>query len=282
MAYKLNMTGEQFAQKLANPQPANLLDNSDFRNPVNQRGSTTYSKSAWGGYIIDRWYVGSRESITFTINSDSCSLNGDMYQCINKTEVTEFLDGETVTLVVKADGVISWANGTVTFPGEWSAFCITEIAGGKGNTYLETDSNDNLRIYIRSYEGKTVNIEWVALYKGKYDSDTLPEYQPKGYVQELAECRRYYINGIFPVTIGSQYGGSRSLFTISIDAMVKTPNVTLSSISSQGWGNVVASNYSIGWYGLVGSTMYVNFVNSSSGDDVGKACIAYAEFSAEL
>lgn len=32
----------------------NLLDNSDFRNPVNQRGATTVSE---GGYFIDRWAV---------------------------------------------------------------------------------------------------------------------------------------------------------------------------------------------------------------------------------
>jgi hypothetical protein len=32
----------------------------------------------------------------------------------------------------------------------------------------------------------------VALYEGSYTADTLPEYQPKGYAAELAECRRYY------------------------------------------------------------------------------------------
>ena len=34
-------------------QPRNLLDNSDFRNPVNQRGAKSYSVS---GYTIDRWF----------------------------------------------------------------------------------------------------------------------------------------------------------------------------------------------------------------------------------
>ena len=32
----------------------NLLDNSDFRNPVNQRGATSYSGSV---YTIDRWFL---------------------------------------------------------------------------------------------------------------------------------------------------------------------------------------------------------------------------------
>ena len=40
--------------------------------------------------------------------------------------------------------------------------------------------------------GTTWNIKWVALYEGEYTIDTLPEYQPKGYAAELAECQRYY------------------------------------------------------------------------------------------
>ena len=40
----------------------NLLDNSDFTNPVNQRGQASYTMSANGGYTIDRWMVGSSET----------------------------------------------------------------------------------------------------------------------------------------------------------------------------------------------------------------------------
>lgn len=35
-------------------------------------------------------------------------------------------------------------------------------------------------------------IKWAALYEGAYTAETLPEYQPKGYGAELAECLRYY------------------------------------------------------------------------------------------
>jgi hypothetical protein len=37
--------------------PINLLDNSDFRNPVNQRGNT--AKVGKGVYTIDRWLIDS-------------------------------------------------------------------------------------------------------------------------------------------------------------------------------------------------------------------------------
>lgn len=42
--------------------PVNLLDNSDFTNPVNQRGQTEYLGS---GYSIDRW----------ACNSMACDLS---------------------------------------------------------------------------------------------------------------------------------------------------------------------------------------------------------------
>ena len=37
-------------------------------------------------------------------------------------------------------------------------------------------------------------LKWAALYGGVYSATAMPEYQPKGYGAELAECQRYYIN----------------------------------------------------------------------------------------
>ena len=36
-------------------------------------------------------------------------------------------------------------------------------------------------------------IKWAALYEGAYTAETLPEYNPKGYAAELAECKRYFV-----------------------------------------------------------------------------------------
>ena len=61
-------------------QPRNLLDNSDFRNPVNQRGQTSYNSV---GYTIDRW---TKESNAILTISDDCinidnSANTDSELC---------------------------------------------------------------------------------------------------------------------------------------------------------------------------------------------------------
>lgn len=46
-------------------QPRNLLDNSDFTNPVNQRGKTSYTGSV---YTIDRWKLWTNAT-SLTINN---------------------------------------------------------------------------------------------------------------------------------------------------------------------------------------------------------------------
>lgn len=47
--------------------PWNLLDNSDFSNPVNQRGAASYSTS---GYTIDRWM--GRDNATIVDVGNGC------------------------------------------------------------------------------------------------------------------------------------------------------------------------------------------------------------------
>ena len=55
--------------------------------------------------------------------------------------------------------------------------------------YMET-MNGVVNVVV--YNTAAVTIRWAALYEGEYTAETLPEYQPKGYGAELAECQRYY------------------------------------------------------------------------------------------
>lgn len=50
-------------------------------------------------------------------------------------------------------------------------------------------------------------LKWAALYEGEYTAETLPEYRPKGYAAELAECQRYYLPGCGRYANGAAYGG---------------------------------------------------------------------------
>lgn len=135
----------------------NLLDNSDFRNPVNQRGATSYTTG--GAYTIDRWF--NRSGATMTVNNGSITVTGLIKQRLTHAKQ----DGVYTFAVCAADGVVS----------------ILQSHGW---------DNDAACYYVEFGNGEYI---WAALYEGEYTADTLPGYMPKGFAAELAECQRYYI-----------------------------------------------------------------------------------------
>ena len=161
----------------------NLLDNSDFRNPVNQRGIYDTTESENLRYTIDRWksYLTSIDvSQTGMLLSGQYGSNyNTIYQYVPLTP-----DGRTYTAALYyADGTVKCASGD-----------FLTIAGGIGPEYgvlFEKDSGGNPYVQLYTYSGK--RIIGAALYEGAYTADTLPAYVPKD--DELAECQRQY----FPV-----------------------------------------------------------------------------------
>lgn len=146
--------------------PRNLLDNSDFRNPVNQRGKTSYT----GEYGIDRWRVWNRD--TMTVNRGYITANGNVFQYF----LPDVLQNSVHTLVAKkTDGSI-----LLYTKNPYEPYSTADNGLGLG---LDTNVVVSL---------KTGSYLWAALYEGSYTAETLPEYQPKGYGAELAECKRYY------------------------------------------------------------------------------------------
>lgn len=167
-------------------QPRNLLDNSDFANPVNQRGKTNYTG---GGYTIDRWLLGI-STVVVNVLDDGIEITGgdSTYNapCIQK--VPENLTGKTVTLAVcDSDGVITTVTGAV----QTDSPCVTNAAWG-GISFHHSSSDGTLWAQINVNYGGSKIFRWAALYEGSYTADTLPPYVPKGYAAELAECLRYY------------------------------------------------------------------------------------------
>lgn len=149
----------------------NLLDNSDFTNPVNQRRSTKYMVSS--DYTIDRWNAWHENGKTHvTIENGYLKIwaentgGGSFSQRFVKGRLSE---NKNYTFAYKTnEGNIVIKNNPVVY----------------GEVY------DHVEITLSANE--TVNAEWAALYEGEYTAETLPEYQPKGYSAELAECLWYF------------------------------------------------------------------------------------------
>ena len=173
-------------------QPRNLLDNSDFRNPVNQRGKTNYDAI---GYTIDRWLKEDTSIVSIgnegiTIDNTS-NTKGEVF--IQKTDdkTAQKLIGKVVTIAAcMEDGTVYCGSGTVTYD--------TPVANvGKPDFQLCLHFFSSAKSYqvarLIVHPGKNVTIKWIALYEGSYTAETLPPYVPKGYAAELAECQRYYL-----------------------------------------------------------------------------------------
>ena len=167
--------------------PRNLLDNSDFRNPVNQRGiESGTTVSAWK-YHIDRWNNYHDADGTISFNTNGIVINMHMGQVLNPDSVKT---GTVVTAAVKwNDGTIQIARGTITRGNAWTWF---NSGTQNGNLVGVIDNGDNrTSIFVVQSDGRKTLV-WAALYEGSYDASTLPVYVPKGYAAELAECQRYY------------------------------------------------------------------------------------------
>lgn len=168
---------------LKNGVPAhNLLDNSDFTNPVNQRGQTSYS-SQWA-YSIDRWYLPG-STVPVTVGEGYVSFNA-ADQFIGKVITNGYY-----TLAVKLlDGRIFVGSAYYTAGASSTMLANNGVVDG----YLMGDSGsgNHPRLRIQTVSGEALSFVWAALYEGSYDASTLPAYQPKGYAAEFAECQRYY------------------------------------------------------------------------------------------
>ena len=172
-------------------QPRNLLDNSDFTNPVNQRGITT-TDSSFTGYVLDRW-IAQNSGTLITINSNGLNVTASsgtyyLYQRLDNVK-----NGKTYTFAAALSdgtiGVCAFTLSSTTSTWEW----IKEVRVSSSLQIGVAHANwMPLFVAVSNLTNTSARIIWAALYEGSYTADTLPPYVPKGYAAEFAECRRYY------------------------------------------------------------------------------------------
>lgn len=178
----------------------NLLDNSDFTNPVNQRNITNVSVASSTKYFIDRWLIYGNGA-SFNISSKKMIITNDgsatcgLLQRISAEALTV---GKTYTLATKAKVTgEQWYLSYGITAGN-NADSSSALSGDIEKVHIftftlpESENNIyNFRIRCSSAVG-TAEIEWIALYEGEYTVDTLPKYIPRSYQEELNTCMRYY------------------------------------------------------------------------------------------
>lgn len=155
----------------------NLLDNSDWRikkNIVNYRGGN-YETLQWQ-YFIDRWIIAAADgtSVYYDINETERSIgfstaSGSKIYIVQRHPVnTSVINGKVYTLAYKK-----------RYGGEIVCLC----------TSLFEENEDWIAVAFEVPSG--TYIEWLAMYEGEYDANTLPHYVSKPPSVELMECERY-------------------------------------------------------------------------------------------
>ena len=173
-----------YAKKVGNPY--NLFDNSDFRNPVNQRGVTSYVS---GQYGIDRW-VCDLSGFTATVQSDGIHMVGSEGGFWFKQHVpidSRVKVGTTLTMVVKKKNKSPMV-GVLTIPANGGDTSVSPEANNVFQFVTSSDGSYVAVVYFGNNANEEYILEWAALYEGEYTVDTLPAYQPKGYAVELVAC----------------------------------------------------------------------------------------------
>lgn len=202
--------------------PKNLLDNSDFRNPINQRGQTSYTGISNGNaYTIDRWVLSWQGNTTVTV--------GDGYIQKNEGKYLQFI--ENIDLNKIYTGALCLADGTLYV---YSGTFGSGFGAWDSSIYMTEDGG---YCWFRIEKNMTQPMIWAALYEGEYTVDTLPEYRPKGYAAELMECQRYYVRYANTGTIGIQWGlggsnGSEAFVAHRLPIPMRiTPSITYDKVN---------------------------------------------------
>lgn len=210
---------------ISNP---NLLINSDFRGPVNQRGSTIYYGGANKCYTIDRWCMGANDfDRTVEIIDGGIKITNP-----NTTYIGSFqqvfespLPSGDYTLSIKVTSI----SGAVTI------FCDGANTGSQKN--LEVGINTKTMrgtsisaVNIHLAASSSIVIEWIKLEVGTVATS----FAPRIYAEELALCQRYFnrLKTTYPLLIAQQAVAENSTY-INIPLPVSlraTPSIKYSNV----------------------------------------------------
>ena len=159
----------------------NLLINSNFKDPINSSGKTSWSAS---GFTIDKWRTDSAATVNLTssgITIDATSVAGNFQQNINNLQNGTYTFAALVNNVIRTI-VFTNNNGTITTVDNSNA-----SFGDSGSINVGKESSAYY-VQINNLQGHTNTIAWAALYEGNYTVDTLPNYIPKDKLIEMSNC----------------------------------------------------------------------------------------------
>lgn len=201
----------------------NLLINSDFRNPVNQRGNTSYSYTGSDiMYTIDRWCM--NYNCTLAINSGYITLTGNTASNNYWNQALEHALSGTFTLSVSVKSTSGGTGYAYATNNAGDTHRITLVPGVHTLTF---DMSGLCKVGFCSLKtGMKADIEWIKLEYG-----TATPFVPRPYAQELMLCQRYYRRVYMTPIIGSSSTATTYLLPLQFSPpMIEGYKVTLKEV----------------------------------------------------
>lgn len=186
--------GKTLSELFGNP---NLLINGSFRNPVNQRGKTTYNQA---GYTVDRWRMGQKCSLTLNSGYVRMTADGSWSFLEQRVEQASRYAGKTLTLSVRARPAVDlFLCVRVLRSGEYLLNSNRRtVPDAKFNTYVLTADipngildTDLFIVQLSNITDKgSIDFEYIKLEEGSFATSN----PIRTCAQELLLCQRYYWN----------------------------------------------------------------------------------------
>lgn len=151
--------------------PRNLLDNSNFLLPVNQREQNVYTGVC---YTIDRWRTWDEAAEIKLVGSGVSVSGGVLSQYLDKGAVS---DSRSYTIACEDAGGTLHVKSGVLSDGIWGDIMSFSV-DGNGTPLVQLNAGHT---YV-----------WAAVYDGDYTRNTLPKYESKGMSEELRACQYYF------------------------------------------------------------------------------------------
>ena len=213
----------------------NLLDNTNFFNPINQRNQTSYSNTAAAPkYSIDRWQIlGGTFDVstrTYTSNSTLGPYGNQFRQYIPLGDISI---GDTITVSSVVNNTkyvftttvpqygVAVANAPFLLETTWGGFKI-----------ITREEQHAVLLTMVVNVSQSITIDWIKMEFGSF----VTPYVAKGYNEELTACLRYYhrFNVNFRGEAFNVGDGEKYFTTISFYPMRVVPTITIAS--AHYWG----------------------------------------------
>lgn len=243
----------------------NLLDNSYFGNPVNQRGQTEYTTP---GYTVDRWLQGYDGTMTSTLTDDGIKItagNDGTYKNFEQV-LPDVLTNSTFTLSFLVDNYTSVNQiytgfGPSKFDIKDNLISLTFKTGssisGRKSVGIQVKIGKTVTIHAAKLElGSTQTL--AHLENGNWVLNEIPKYK-----DVLSNCQRYAFNVVNSDDNWEILGSGFAMGASQLFCFIPTPTTLRAKPSISYSGSFRAVRNTAAMDGVVINTMAVDHVSNN-------------------